>query len=145
MESNSTKNFFESMMDSQKQFVDTMTKTTENMKKGFGENVNNDYFKKWFDNQMSFFNQGNSANQNEKSASNNPFEYFTNLFQNNLNKSQDMASFVNSAMNNWMTWSQNMNKINSNTNDMNNMYQNWNSMLTKSFQEMLNKIGRAHV
>lgn len=141
MESNSTKNFFESMMDSQKQFVDTMTKTTENMKKGFGENVNNDYFKKWYENQMSFFNQGNSANQSEKSASNNPFEYFTNLFQNNLNKSQDMASFVNSAMNNWMTWSQNMNKINSNTNDMNNMYQNWNSMLTKSFQEMLNNFG----
>ncbi len=141
MESNSTKNFFESMMDSQKQFVDTMTKTTENMKKGFGENVNNDYFKKWFDNQMSFFNQGNGAKETEKSTSNNPFEYFTNLFQTNLTKGQDMASFMNNAMNNWMTWSQNMNKFNTGMNDTNNMFQNWNNMLTKSYQEMLNNFG----
>lgn len=141
MESNSTKNFFESMMDTQKQFVDSMTQTTENLKKGFGENVNNDYFKKWFDNQMSFFNQGTAANNTEKSTSNNPFEYYTNLFQNNLTKGQDMASFMNNAMNNWMTWSQNMNKFNTNVNDANNMFQNWNSMLTKSFQEMLNNFG----
>lgn len=141
MESNSTKNFFESMMDTQKQFVDSMTQTTENLKKGFGENVNNDYFKKWFDNQMSFFNQGTAANNTEKSTSNNPFEYYTNLFQNNLTKGQDMASFMNNAMNNWMTWSQNMNKFNSNVNDANNMFQNWNNMLTKSFQEMLNNFG----
>lgn len=141
MESNSTKNFFESMMDTQKQFVDTMTKTTENMKKGFGENVNNDYFKKWFDNQMSFFNQGNGTKETEKTTGNNPFEYFTNLFQSNLTKGQDMASFMNNAMNNWMTWSQNMNKFNTGMNDANNMFQNWNNMLTKSYQEMLNNFG----
>lgn len=141
MESNSTKNFFETMMDSQKQFVDTMSKTTENMKKGFGENVNNDYFKKWFDNQMSFFNQTNGSKENEKTNTNNPFEYFTNLFQNNMTKGQDMASFMNNAMNNWMTWSQNMNKFNNGMNDANNMFQNWNNMLTKSYQEMLNNFG----
>lgn len=141
MESNSTKNFFESMMDSQKQFVDTMTQTTENMKNGFGGNVNNDYFKKWFDNQMSFFNQGTASKENEKTNTNNPFEYFTNMFQNNLTKGQDMASFMNNAMNNWMTWNQNMNKFNTGMNDANNMFQNWNGMLTKSYQDMLNNFG----
>jgi class III poly(R)-hydroxyalkanoic acid synthase PhaE subunit len=141
MESNSTKNFFESMMDSQKQFVDTMTQTTENLKNGFNGNVNNDYFKKWFDSQMSFFNQGNAAKENEKSTGNNPFEYFTNMFQNNLTKGQDMASFMNNVMNNWMTWNQNMNKFNTGVNDANNMFQNWNGMLTKTYQDMLNNFG----
>ena len=141
MESNSTKNFFESMMDSQKQFVDTMTQTTENMKNGFGGNVNNDYFKKWYDNQMSFFNQGTAAKENEKTTGNNPLEYFTNMFQNNMTKGQDMASFMNNAMNNWMTWNQNMNKFNTGVNDANNMFQNWNGMLTKIYQDMLNNFG----
>lgn len=141
MESNSTKNFFESMMDTQKKFVDSMSKTTENMKNGFGENVNNDYFKKWFDNQMSFFNQGTTANNTEKTAANNPLEYYTNMFQTNMTKGQDMASFMNNAMNNWMTWNQNMNKFNTGMNDANSMFQNWNGMLTKSFQEMLNNFG----
>lgn len=141
MESNSTKNFFESMMDTQKKFVDSMSKTTENMKNGFGENVNNDYFKKWFDNQMSFFNQGTATNNSEKTAMNNPLEYYTNMFQTNMTKGQDMASFMNNAMNNWMTWNQNMNKFNTGVNDANNMFQNWNGMLTKSFQEMLNNFG----
>ncbi len=141
MESNSTKNFFESMMDSQKQFVDTMTQTTENLKNGFSGNVNNDYFKKWFDNQMSFFNQGTASKEADKSNTNNPFEYFTNMFQQNMAKGQDMASFMNNAMNNWMTWSQNMNKFNTGMNDANNMFQNWNNMLTKSYQDMLNNFG----
>lgn len=141
MESNSTKNFFESMMDSQKQFVDTMSQTTENMKNGFSGNVNNDYFKKWYDNQMSFFNQGTATKENEKSTSNNPLEYFTNMFQNNLTKGQDMASVMNNAMTNWMTWNQNMNKFNTGMNDANNMFQNWNGLLTKTYQDMLNNFG----
>lgn len=90
---------------------------------------------------MSFFNQGNAAKENEKTTSNNPFEYFTNMFQNNLTKGQDMASFMNNAMNNWMTWNQNMNKFNTGMNDANNMFQNWNGMLTKSYQDMLNNFG----
>jgi hypothetical protein len=61
-----TKNLFETFTNAQKQAVENMNSATENMKSMFSENVNSDFFKKWYDSQMSFFNN-NGEKQNEQS------------------------------------------------------------------------------
>jgi len=142
METNSTKNFFESMMDTQKQFVDSLNQSTEGFNKNFAGNLNSDYFKKWYESQMAFFNQHNNT---EKNNSTNPFEFFNNAFQNQMSKGQDMYSFMNNAMNNWMSMNKNMNQFSSDAkgmnNNMNEMFQNWSNMMTNSYQNMLNNFG----
>jgi BMFP domain-containing protein YqiC len=130
------------MMDSQKQFVDNFNQSTENFNKNFLSNsVNSDYFKKWYDSQMAFFHNQN----NEKSTSANPFEFFTQAFNKQVNGGQDMFGFMNSAMNNWMNMNNNMNMFQNMGNAMNGnpteMFQNWSKMMTNSYQNMLSNFG----
>ncbi len=122
METNA-KNIFETMMDTQKQFV---------------ENLNNDYFKKWYDNQMSFFNQNNAKSENNSTQANasNPLDFFNNFYQQQMKASQDMFNMMNGAMTNMM----NMKPQNNDT--MQGMFQNWTSMLNKTYANMLSNFGQ---
>lgn len=69
---NSAKKMFETMANMQKQAMDNFTQMSETMQKGMQGNVlDSDFFKKWYDSQMSFFNQ--SA---DKKDDNNPMNFF---------------------------------------------------------------------
>lgn len=88
---NTTKNLFETLAETQKQVMENMTNATQHMAKSFVSNeMNSDFFKKWYDSQMAFFNQ------NGQSTDTNPLNMFTNWIKNQMNMG-------NAGMNNDLT------------------------------------------
>jgi BMFP domain-containing protein YqiC len=122
------KNLFESFTTAQKQAVENMTSATENMNKMFSENMNSDFFKKWYDSQMAFFNNG-------ENKVNNPMEFY-NVWMNNQSEAakawmNNMPMFNN--MNNFM----NMDSMTANMNNTMNMYQSWMKSMNNTYSEMM--------
>jgi polyhydroxyalkanoate synthesis regulator phasin len=130
---NNTKNLFETMADMQKQAVENFNNAAENMQKNMFQNntIDSDFFKKWYDSQMSFFNQ------NADAKNNNPVEFFNTWMNNQMNMAKT-----------WFENSQNMMKNMNNMNNMNDdakkayenmmsMYNNWMSTMNNTYSEML--------
>lgn len=127
-----TKNLFETFTTAQKEAVDKMTSATENMNKMFTENMNSDFFKKWYDSQMAFFNN------NGENKMNNPMEMFNTWMTNQMEQTKGMFGnnpmFNNMPnMNNMM----NMDSLTANMKDMMNQYQNWMQSLNNTYSEMM--------
>ncbi len=131
---NTTKNMFETMADMQKQAMETMTNAAKTMQQtmtnGTNMSMDSENFKKWYDSQMSWFNQLNGENNNMQ----NGMEFFTNYF----NKQNEMAK-------QWMEMSMNMVPNMNNGFDMKNMnmdgmmnaFNSWKSAMTDSYNEMM--------
>lgn len=125
---NNNKNLFETMANMQKQAVENMTAATEQMQKAMlNTDLSSDFFKKWYDSQMSFFNQ-----QTQTTHNNNPMDFFNTWMNNQMNFAK-----------NWMDTSQQMTKSfnmgNSNQEQMNNLmnlYNSWMNSLTSTYTEM---------
>lgn len=124
---------FETFADMQKQAAETFTNAAETMQKAMfnGGNVdfNSDFFKKWYDSQMAWFNQNNGENKNAQA-----FEFFNNWMKTQM----DMGK-------NWMEMSQKMfstmpqmNGMNSEMNNMMNVFNSWKETMTSTYNEMLN-------
>jgi polyhydroxyalkanoate synthase subunit PhaE len=111
-----TKNLFETFTTAQKQAVENMTSATENMNKMFTENMNSDFFKKWYDSQMSFFNNG------ENKASN-PMEFYS-TWMNNMPGMNTSSMF-------------NTDSMMANMNNTMNMYQNWMDSMKNTYSELM--------
>lgn len=123
---NSNKNFFETMTEMQKKVVENFNDATEKMQKNFfGNNyMESDPFKKWYDSQMSFFNQNF-----EKKADNDPVKFFNNW----MTTQMDFAK-------NWMETAQkSYSKLGTDLNNNSNMemYNTWMETLNKSYSEMM--------
>ncbi|MCX6352673.1 MAG: hypothetical protein NTX03_12570 [Bacteroidetes bacterium] len=156
-----TKNFFESFTEAQKQAVETFASVNEQMKKnifnGKSEDLTSDYFKKWYDSQMDFFNKANANTATSVGANTNPMEAYTNWMTNQMNTMKSsMGNFPNmnnvpeeakkalenmtEMYNNWMTTVNNtMSEVGKNINNntaadaLKNMYNN-SEMYMKAFQ-----------
>lgn len=126
---NTTKNLFETLAETQKQVIDNMTNATQQMAKTFFNNeMNSDFFKKWYDSQMSFFNQNNKNEQNPAHAFTNWMnaqmglynEYMTGM-QKNMSTAFNPSQFgINNDM--FTGWLNNMNQmVNTMTANMQNM------------------------
>jgi hypothetical protein len=127
-----TKNLFETFTTAQKEAVDKMTSATENMNKMFTENMNSDFFKKWYDSQMSFFNN------NGENKMNNPMEMFTTWMNSQMEQAKGMMGNNNLFAN--MPNMGNMMNMESMTGNMNNMmsqYQNWMQSMNNTYTEMM--------
>src|SRR6478735_1766500 len=126
-----TKNLFETFTTAQKQAVENMTSATENMNKVFTENMNSDFFKKWYDSQMSFFNNG-------ENKMNNPMEQFNTWMTTQMEQAKGMMG--NNPMMANMTNFGNMMNLDSMTANMNNMptqHQNWMNSMNSTYSEMM--------
>lgn len=126
------KNMFETFADMQKQAQETFTNAAETMQKAMmnGGNVdfNSDFFKKWYDSQMAWFNQAQGENKNNQS-----FEYINNWMSNQMNMAK-----------NWQEMTENMFKTMPNMQNMNNEYTNmmnmmnsWKETMSNSYAEMM--------
>jgi hypothetical protein len=127
-----TKNLFETFTTAQKEAVDKMTSATENMNKMFSENMNSDFFKKWYDSQMSFFNN------NGENKMNNPMEMFNTWMTTQMEQAKGMMGnnnlFANMPnMGNMM----NMDSMNGNMSNMMTQYQNWMQSMNNTYTEMM--------
>lgn len=123
-----TKNLFETFTTAQKQAVENMNSATENMRNMFTENMNSDFFKKWYDSQMAFFNSG----ENKMS---NPMEFYNTWMNNQMEMAK--AWMGNMPMMNNMNNMMNMDSMTSSVNNMMGMYQNWLNSMNTTYSEML--------
>lgn len=126
------KNFFSNFSEMQKQAMENFTAAAENMQKSFfGNNLNldSDFFKKWYDSQMSWFNQNGQAD-------NNTMNFFNNWMTNQMNAAKqwmDMSNNMFAGMN-----ANNMNGDMQNAyNNMMGMFNNWMTSMTSGYNEML--------
>lgn len=126
-----TKNLFETFTTAQKEAVEKMTSATENMQKMFTENMNSDFFKKWYDSQMSFFNNG-------ENKMNNPMEFYNTWMNNQMEMAKNMMG-NNPMMNNMPNFGNmmNMDSMTANMNNMTTMYQNWLNSMNSTYSEMM--------
>ncbi|OYU95174.1 MAG: hypothetical protein CFE21_12780 [Bacteroidetes bacterium B1(2017)] len=129
------KNMFETFADMQKKASETFNTAAETMQKAMmnGGNVdfNSDFFKKWYDSQMNWFNQAQGENKNAQS-----FEFFNNWMSNQMNMAK-----------NWQEMSANMfkgvpqmNTMNTDYSNMMNMFNSWKETMTNSYSEMMTNI-----
>ncbi len=123
---NTSKNFFETMTEMQKKLVENFNDVTEKAKKNiFSTNyMDSDPFKKWYDSQMSFFNQSH-----DKKGENDPMNFFNTWMENQMNFGKT-----------WLEQTQNtftkMSKDATATPNMD-MYNSWMETMNKSYGEMI--------
>jgi hypothetical protein len=127
---NTTKNMFETMAEMQKQAMETMTNAAKTMASGTNMNMDSENFKKWYDSQMSWFNQING----EQNNMNNGMEFFTNY----MNKQNEMVKQWMEASKNMLP---NMNNAfdmkNMNADGMMNLFNTWKNTMNDSYVEMM--------
>jgi BMFP domain-containing protein YqiC len=124
-----TKNLFETFTTAQKEAVEKMNTATENMRNMFNENMNSDFFKKWYDSQMSFFN-----NKGEN-ATTNPMEFYNTWLNNQMETAKNFMGNTpfNTNMNNMF----NMDSMTANMNNAMGQYQNWLSSMNNTYSELM--------
>jgi len=133
METNS-KNMFETMAEMQKQAVENLTNASEQMKNNlFTTNlpnmVDSDIFKKWYDSQMSFFNQNKVDSQNAT----NPMEFFNTWMNNQMEAAKTMFPNNNPFANNMYL----NGDMKNNYDNMLNMLNSWSGSMKNTYSEML--------
>lgn len=128
MESTS-KNFFETITNMQKQVTDTFTEASEKFQKKVSTPnfIDSDFFKKWYDSQMSFFTQGNNKANEE-----NPMNFFNNW----LSSQMDLANNFTGKMTQDFTQMSDdtKNKFGAN----NEMFNNWMNTMNSTYSNMSN-------
>ena len=126
------KNIFESMADMQKQAVENFTQAANNMKTnmsaGNNTNFDSEFFKKWYDSQMAWFNNANGENKNPGQA----FEFFNTWMNNQINTAKtwfenNKTPFANMGNTD----------MNASYNNMMNLYNNWMNTMNHSYSEMM--------
>lgn len=130
-----TKNLFETFTNAQKQAMDNMTSATENMRSMFSENMNTEFFKKWYDSQMAFFNNAGEQKMN------NPMEFYNNWMSNQMDMNK--AWMGNMPMFNTMNNMMNMDSMKSGMDHSMHLYQNWMNSLNNTFTEMAKNYSNA--
>ncbi len=121
---NTAKNPFENFAEAQKQVMENMSNATQQMAKSFmNTEMNSDFFKKWYDSQMAFFNQNNPTEGN-------PANMFNNWMNSQMNMGNDYVNNMQSNMKNMMG---NMG-VNP---DMMGSYNNWMNTMNSTMQNMM--------
>ena len=126
MESTS-KNFFETITNMQKQVVENFTEASEKFQKNVSTPnfIDSDFFKKWYDSQMSFFTQGSN-----KTNEDNPMNFFNNW----LTSQMETVSNLTSKMTESFTQMSEENKNKFGVN--NDMFNNWMNTMNNTYAEM---------
>lgn len=146
---NSSKNFFETWVDSQKKIVDNMVENTQ--KVSTNEAINEalekggDFFKKWLDNQMSFVNQEKPHASGTATENINAWnKFYTEWMEGQLKWAKEVYDYTQNAAkgmtNNTNSWPYNFMNNDMKTgfaafDNMNNFGQ-WNNWLTNMYNDM---------
>lgn len=123
---NTSKNFFETMTEMQKKVVENFNDATAKIQKNFSKNdyMDSDPFKKWYDSQMSFFNQNNNTKGN-----NEPMDFFNNWMDAQTNFTKNWMEQTQKAITNLGNDAKNMPSMD--------FYNNWMNTMNKTYSEMM--------
>jgi hypothetical protein len=128
-------NMFNNFVNFQKQAVETFNQAAESMKNAMGNpanvDFNSDFFKKWYDSQMDWFNQHKGENNNQA------FEFFQNWMNNQTDIAKKWFDASQGLMNNIPAGEMNNANWNTNYNNMLNMFNSWKETMTSSYNEMM--------
>lgn len=129
-----TNNIFSSFAEAQKQAVENFANATEKMAKSLNMDLNSDFFKKWYDSQMAFFNQNGAENNHTG------MNFFNTWMENQMNMAKE---WMNNVQNSFATMNNNnMNEEMKNAqNNMMNIYNNWMNSMNSAYSEMMKNFG----
>jgi polyhydroxyalkanoate synthase subunit PhaE len=128
---NTGKKMFETIADMQKQAMENFTQMTENMQKSMNTNqiIDTDFFKKWYENQMSFFNQGTGDKDNQ-----NPVNFFNTW----MNSQLEMArNWFDQSQQAWHKMGAEGADAKSTFDNSMAMFNNWLNTMNGTYAEML--------
>jgi hypothetical protein len=128
---NSAKKMFETMTNMQKQAMDNFTQMNETIQKNMGQSttLDSDFFKKWYDSQMSFFNQSG-----EKTENSNPMNFFNTWMNNQL---ETARNWFDQSQNAWHSMSNGNTDAKATYDQSMNMFNNWMNTMNGTYSEML--------
>lgn len=131
---NTSKNFFETMTEMQKKVVENFTDASEKMQKNFFQNnyMESDPFKKWYDSQMSFFNQ-----KSDKNTETDPMKFFNSWMENQATLSKTWFDQVN-------TTTDKMKADFSAANPSADLFNSWMETVNKTYGEMAKSFNINH-
>ena len=128
-------NMFNTFANMQKQAVETFNQAAESMKNAMGNpanvDFNSDFFKKWYDSQMAWFNQHKGENNNQA------FDFFQNWMNSQTDIAKKWFEASQGLMNNIPAMDMNNNNWNANYSNMMNMFNSWKETMTSSYNEMM--------
>jgi hypothetical protein len=128
-------NMFNTFANMQKQAVETFNQAAESMKNAMGNpanvDFNSDFFKKWYDSQMAWFNQHKGENNNQA------FEFFQNWMNSQTDIAKKWFEASQGLMNNMPAMDMNNTNWNANYSNMMNMFNSWKETMTSSYNEMM--------
>lgn len=132
MENNA--NLFNTFAEAQKQAAENFANVTEKMAKTLNLDMNSDFFKKWYDSQMSFFNQNNTGNPAEN------MNFFNTWMTNQTNQAKEWMGQIQNNLSKFT--GNNMNDDMKNAYDnMMNTYNSWMNTMNTTYSEMLKNYG----
>lgn len=129
-----TKNLFNSFAEAQKQAVENFANATEKMAKTLNTDLNSDFFKKWYDSQMSFFNQ----HSNESGS--NGMNFLNQWMEGQMNMAKEWMGMMQKNMTNMNATEQTNNQYN----NMMNMYNQWMTTMNTTYNEMMKNFANAN-
>ena len=128
-------NMFNTFANMQKQAVETFNQAAESMKNAMGNpanvDFNSDFFKKWYDSQMAWFNQHKGENNNQA------FEFFQNWMNSQTDIAKKWFEASQGLMNNMPAMDMNNTNWNANYSNMMNIFNSWKETMTSSYNEMM--------
>lgn len=131
------KNIFTTFADMQKQAAENIANATENFQKTFLSNnqmnFDSEFFKKWYDSQMAWFNQ------NTKATENNPMNFFNEWMNGQLNTAKQWTEMTQEFWKNQNNGMMNAD-MNQSYNNMMGLFNNWMTTMNSSYTEMLNQL-----
>jgi len=130
-----SKNLFNTFAEAQKQAVESLANATEKMAKTMNMDLNSDFFKKWYDSQMSFFTQ-NTANGSTTEGIN----FFNTWMNNQMNMASEWMKNVQNTFSGMAT--NNMNEeVKNQYNTMMNIFNSWTTNMNNMYTEMMKNVG----
>lgn len=124
-----TNNLFGTFAEAQKQAVENFANATEKMAKSLNMDLNSDFFKKWYDSQMSFFNQNNGTDTHTG------MNFFNTWMENQMNMAKEWMNNIQGSFATMTNNNMNEDMKNAQSNMMN-IYNNWMNSMNSAYSEM---------
>jgi hypothetical protein len=150
---NTTKNLFDSMVETQNKTMNNWMETTQKMQKavmgGASVEKGSDLYKEWINNQMNILTNAtdefkNKAAETTQNTNFNSQEFYKNWYSNQMNMVKQMMDTNQNLYNSFLNYGKPTSDVNENFTKMNEtltgLYNNWQNTLNSTFNNLMQNI-----
>lgn len=150
---NTTKNLFDSMVETQNKTMNNWIETTQKMQKavmgGASVDKGSDLYKDWMNNQMNILTSATNeikdkATDTTNTTTHNAQEFYKNWYNNQMNVVKQMMDSNQNFYNSFVNFGKNTSEVNENFTKMNDtltgLYNNWQNTINATFNNMMQTI-----